>query len=263
MAYDLFGNGKTALKFNVGRYLEAAVNGNGNYSELLPASRVPTNVTRGWTDANRNFVPDCDLMNGLAQDLRASGGDLCGQWSNLNFGKEVFSLFYDEQILKGWYNRPSDWQIGATIQHEILPRVSLEASYLRRWLQNFTVTDNRARLAVGLHGIQRHRAARSRLPGGGGYVVSGLYNVIPDKFGQTDNYRTYSPAYGDISQVYNGVDVSVNARLRNGLQMQVGTSTGQQVIDTCGVRAICPNRSRRERPRRAASPTTPTNPYCQ
>ena len=32
MAYDLFGTGKTALKFNAGRYLEAAVNGNGNYS---------------------------------------------------------------------------------------------------------------------------------------------------------------------------------------------------------------------------------------
>ena len=42
LAYDLFGNGKTALKFNMGRYLEAAVNGNGNYSALLPASRVPT-----------------------------------------------------------------------------------------------------------------------------------------------------------------------------------------------------------------------------
>ncbi len=31
--------------------LEPAVNGNGNYSELLPASRVPTNVTRTWNDA--------------------------------------------------------------------------------------------------------------------------------------------------------------------------------------------------------------------
>ena len=43
VAYDLFGNGKTALKVNVGRYLEAAVGGNGNYSSLLPVgSRVST-----------------------------------------------------------------------------------------------------------------------------------------------------------------------------------------------------------------------------
>ena len=42
VAYDLFGNGKTALKFNVGQYLEAAVNGNGNYSALLPSSRIDT-----------------------------------------------------------------------------------------------------------------------------------------------------------------------------------------------------------------------------
>ena len=40
VAYDVFGNGKTALKFNAGRYLEAAVNGNGNYSALLPLNRV-------------------------------------------------------------------------------------------------------------------------------------------------------------------------------------------------------------------------------
>ena len=32
VAYDLFGTGKTAIKFNMGRYLEAAVNDNGAYS---------------------------------------------------------------------------------------------------------------------------------------------------------------------------------------------------------------------------------------
>ena len=144
LAYDVFGTGKTALKVNVGRYLEAAVNGNGNYSELLPERRIATNVTRTWTDANGNYSADCDLMVGTAQDLRAGGGDFCGAWSNLNFAKNVYSLSYDENILKGWYNRPSDWQIGATVQHEVLPRISVEVSYVRRWLQNFTVTDNRA-----------------------------------------------------------------------------------------------------------------------
>jgi hypothetical protein len=262
MSYDLFGNGKTALKFNTGRYLEAAVNGNGNYSELLPASRVPTNITRTWTDANRNFVPDCNLMSGAQQDLRASGGDLCGAWSNQNFGKEVFSLFYDEQILKGWYNRPSDWQIGATIQHEIIPRVSIEASYLRRWLQNFTVTDNRAVASSDFDEFSVTAPVDPRLPGGGGFVVPGLYNVKNDKFGLTDNYRTYSPVYGDVSQVYNGVDVSVNARLRNGLQMQVGTSTGEQVIDSCGVRAALPEQVSTGASSQGGIPYDPANPWC-
>ena len=76
LAYDVFGNGKTALKFNTGRYLEAAVNGNGNYSALRPSNRVPTSVTRSWTDANRNFTPDCDLLNGVAQDLRRAAATL-------------------------------------------------------------------------------------------------------------------------------------------------------------------------------------------
>ena len=46
VAYDLFGNGKTALKVNAGKYLEAAVNGNGDYSALLPTSSMDTTQTR-------------------------------------------------------------------------------------------------------------------------------------------------------------------------------------------------------------------------
>jgi len=262
VAYDVFGNGKTALKFNTGRYLEAAVNGNGNYSELLPSNRIPTSVTRSWTDQNRNYWPDCDLMNGSSQDLRASGGDLCGAWSNLNFGKNVYSLSYDEQILKGWYNRPADWQIGATVQHEVLPRISVEASYVRRWLQNFTVTDNRALAPSDFTQFSVTAPADSRLPGGGNYVVSGLYNVIPTKFGLTDNYRTYSPSYGHVSMIYNGVDVNVSARLRSGLQVQGGTSTGQQVIEACDVRAALPEQVSAGTSAQGGIAYDPANPYC-
>jgi hypothetical protein len=262
VAYDVFGNGRTAVKVFAGRYLEAAVNGNGNYSELRPASRVPTSVTRTWTDANRNYTPDCDLMSGLRQDLRASGGDFCGPWSNSNFGKEVFSLSYDEEILKGWYNRPADWQITATVQQEVLPRVSVEAGYTRRWLQNFTVSDNRAVAASDFTRFSVTAPTDPRLPGGGGYVVSGLYNVNPDKFGQTDNYRTYAPAYGDVSQMYNGVDVNVAARLLGGLQLQGGTSTGQQVTDSCDVRDKLPEQVSGGASSQGGIPYNPLNPYC-
>jgi hypothetical protein len=262
LAWDLFGDGRTALKFFTGRYLEAAVNGNGNYSELRPINRIANSVTRTWTDANRNYVPDCDLRVGTVQDLRAAGADFCGAWSNSNFGKEVPILSYDEQILKGWYNRPADWQITATLQHEVLPRTSVEVGYTRRWLQNFTVTDNLAVAASDFTKFSVTAPSDPRLPGGGGYVVSGLYNVNPNRFGQTDNYRTYAPAYGNVSSMYNGVDVNVSSRLRNGLQVQGGTSTGQQVIDSCEVRDTLPEQVSSGASSQGGIPYNPLNPYC-
>ena len=169
VAYDVFGNGKTAIKFNAGKYLEAAVNGNGNYSALLPSSRIDLTQSRApGPTPTATTAPDCDLLSGASQNLAATGGgDFCGAWANPNFGKAVdangnpiYSLGYAEKILKGWGTRPSDWQVGVTLQQEILPRVSVEVGYTRRWLQNFTVTDN---LPVSAGGL-RSRSASSRRP---------------------------------------------------------------------------------------------------
>jgi hypothetical protein len=261
VAYDLFANGKTALKFNAGRYLEAAVAGNGNYSALLPSSRITTSVTRTWTDANGNFTPDCDLKNGAQQDLRPSGGDFCGAWNDQNFGKNVYTLTYDDQILKGWGVRPDDWIVGATFQHEVLPRVSLSVGYTRRWLQNFTVTENRATAVSDYTPFSVTAPSDPRLPGGGGYVVSGLYNVVPTKATAIDNYRTYAPNYGNVSQVYNGIDLSVSGRMR-GLQFQVGSATGSRVTDYCDVRAKLPGQTGAFSTGSEVSAFNPVNPYC-
>ncbi len=262
LAYDLFGNGKTALKFNAGRYLEAAVNGNGNYSALLPASRVPVSVTRTWTDANGNFIPDCTLENPLAQDLRTGGGDFCAAISNENFGISTPTLSYDPQIMQGWGVRPGDWQIGATIQQEIIPRVSLEVGYTRRWLQNFTVTNNLLQEPSDYTEFSITAPSDPRLPGGGGYVISGLYNANPDVARLQDDYRTYAPDFGTTSQVYNGVDINVSARLRGGVQLQAGTSTGQRVTDYCEVRARLPEQTGGFSTGSEVPGYSPTNPYC-
>ena len=250
VVYDVFGTGKTALKFNIGRYLEAAVNANGNYSELLPRSRIPVTVNRTWTDANGNFSPDCDLLNPQANDFRPSGGDFCGQMDNINFGKSTPTLFYDPKIMKGWGVRPADWQIGVTVQQEVLPRVSVEASYQRRWLQNFTVTDN---LLVDASEYTRFSVVAPldpRLPNGGGYTIDNLFNVIPAKSGQENNYRTYAPNFGEQYSIYNGLELSMTARLVNGLQFQAGSSTGSQVTDNCEIREVL------------GGDVNPLNPYC-
>src|SRR4029453_367505 len=61
-AYDLFGSGKTAVKFNIGKYLTALTASNSDL-DLHPLIRTNLQTTRTWTDTNTNFVPDCVLTN--------------------------------------------------------------------------------------------------------------------------------------------------------------------------------------------------------
>src|SRR6185436_18329606 len=55
VAYDLFGTGKTALKFNLGKYVEGFVGSPtaGGVGALTPIWRVATSTTRSWTDSNK------------------------------------------------------------------------------------------------------------------------------------------------------------------------------------------------------------------
>ena len=261
-AYDLFGNGKTALKFNMGRYLEAAVNDNGAYSRLAPSNRLATSTNRTWTDANGNFSPDCNLSDVAAQDSRTAGGDFCGAVDQTTFGKPTAVTSVDSRVLQGWGVRPADWQVGATVQHQLLPRVSIEAGYVRRWLKNFYVTDN---LVVGPGDFTQFSViapSDSRLPGGGGYTIDGLYDVNPLLFGQTNNLINLASDYGTVSSVYNGLELSVSARIRGGLQLQAGSSLGSQAINSCDVRAKLPEQNATNSPITGGVAYNPLDPYC-
>ena len=241
--YDLFGNGKTALKGTLGKYLDAATTAS-NYGLSNPTSRIPQNVARTWTDADGDFVPDCDLLNPNAQDLRPTGGDACGAYANRNFGTAIFSNTIDPDILSGWGVRPSDWQIGVSVQHEVLPRVSVEVGYFWRWFQGFTVTDNLAVTAADFDQFSVTAPSDPRLPGGGNYTLSGFYDVKPALFGVTDNFITYSDKYGEQYQRFQGVDITASARPRNGLTIQGGVSWGRSTADSCEIRDKVPETSR-------------------
>jgi hypothetical protein len=107
-----------------------------------------------------------------------------------------------------------------------------------------------------------------RLPGGGGYVISGLYDVVPEKSGQVDNFVTASGGFGAWSQYFNGIDVTFNVRLGSRLLLVGGTSTGQTVADSCDVRAHLPEFSTATTGTSAfgaglaTSAVTTTSPYC-
>ena len=77
LAYDVFGDGRTAVKVNLSKYFQSAAN-DGVYINTNKASTFAQTATRAWTDGNRNFAPDCDLNSPALQDNRAGGGDFCG-----------------------------------------------------------------------------------------------------------------------------------------------------------------------------------------
>ena len=254
IAFDVFGTGKTAVKANVGRYLEAAQNG-GLFIASRPTGRLQTTTTRSWTDANKNFVADCDLLNGAAQDRRATGGDVCGAYTTPTFGTEIFDTTQDPTLLSGWGIRSGDWQVGLSIEQQLAPRVSVELGYQRRWLVNFIVTDSLTR------GVEDHTQfginvpSDSRLPDGGGNVLPGLYNVTAAAAAKGSNNFVTLIDGGNQTQVANSVNMKLVVRARNGLSLQGGFNTANTNSDYCAERAAVPEWT-------VVGAQSPTNPWC-
>jgi hypothetical protein len=230
-AYNVFGDGKTALKMNLGKYLLAQDSNGAPFGPAsgAPANRLARSTDRAWNDANRNYRPDCDLFN-----LAANGE--CGAASDQNFGKPVVSTVYDP-ALHGWGVRPYNWTFDLALQRELLPRVGASVSFHRRWFGNFIVTDNRATTAADYTLFNLPVPNDARLPITG--AVTGFANVNPNKFGLVDNYVTLARNVGKQTEHWNGVDVTLNARLRN-VALQGGVSAGRGSKNDCDVRAKVP-----------------------
>lgn len=226
-SYDVFGNGRTAARFFLGRYV-TTTNTVDEWLFYSPAGggHFVTQTTRPWTDGDGDFVPDCDLL-----DVAANGE--CGAMANPNFGRAIDPLTIDPDTTSGWNKREYSWDLTAGITQEIAPRVSVEANYIRRSWGNLRTTINRALTPDDFDTFVYNVPSDPRLPDGGGYALT-FRDVKPEKFGIVDNYQTFTDKIGGSSNTYNGVDVTMSARLRNAT-IQGGTSTGNVVEDECGV----------------------------
>ena len=174
VAYDLFGNGKTSVKANFGKYVQPAQNA-GIYTGAAPTSGISTTATRSWTDTNKNFVVDCNLVTPGASTT--PGGDTCGALSNNNFGTLNQALTYSPQILNGL--RPWDYQVGVALQQQVTSRISAEVQWNKRWFYGYYVSRNQALDPVADWNRYSITAPTDpRLPGGGGNAITGLYNVV-------------------------------------------------------------------------------------
>ena len=238
--WDVFGTGKTSLKVNVGKYLQAA-NNQENYTISNPAldgrngRRGPnfqTNASRTIIDFNGNHIPDCNLL-----DPNPNGECIAADLGN--FANPNASTIVNPNVLHGWGVRPYDWQYGVSVQQEVAPRTSVEIGYARRSFHNFFVYDNINLAASDFDKVTLNAPSNPKLPNGGGYPVT---YYIPRAGVVTTNIQnryTFASDYGDWSNYWHGVDFVVNSRVA-GLQLQAGTSTGRAVTDNCAVVAKVP-----------------------
>jgi len=225
-AYDLFGTGKTAVKFNVGRYVggEAVDIASANH----PVNSSVAFTNRTWADANKNYVPDCDLKSPDAN------GE-CGRIDNLNFGRNNPNAYrYDPDVLNGFGKRNFTWQAQGVVQHELMQNVGVTLGYFRTWYGNFRVTANKALTPADFDSYCITAPTDSRFAVNSGSQVCGLFDVKPSKFGLSQQVVELASNYGDYSEVYQGFDLTMTARLKK-LYLTAGMNTGRTEIDYCGV----------------------------
>lgn len=227
VSYDLFGDGKTALKASFGRFVAsqdgAPTRGLGRNN---PAVRSILLADRSWTDADGDFNVDCDLNNLFMNDE-------CGTISNLNFGQSnPNALSYDPKLTTGY--RPYHWETTAQIQRQFTDGMSVTLGWYRRDFDNQNVNRN---VEVSPDEFDQYCVTAPidpRLPGGGGYQLCDNYDVNPALRGRSRVVVSAASDFGNPSEVYNGIDLTQTTRLK-GTVFTGGVSIDRQSTNSCYV----------------------------
>jgi hypothetical protein len=227
IVWDPTGSGKTAIKFGLNRYVQSNTTG---LAQLFDqAAGAVNSTTRSWNDQfypvgdprRDNFLPDCDLRATTANSE-------CGAMANANFGTYVPVNSPDPAWITGWGKRPYNWQTSVNIDRELLPNLVVNAGYFRTWYGNFQVTDNLRVKPSDYSPYCVTVPVDARLPLSG-QQLCGLYDINANVFGQVDNLVTRNDGYGKHEEIYNGVDVNFQLRLRDRASMGGGWNIGNAV----------------------------------
>jgi hypothetical protein len=256
ISYDPFGTGKTALKVAASRYIMQERTTQ-TTALVVPTRASVSQISRNWTDRNGDYIVDGDPLN------PATNGEL-GPSSNANFGKQVSNFRLDQDWANGFGTRPYNWEFMGAVQTELAANVSLQAGYYRRIFGNFIVTDNLLTTPADYDPFCITVPTDTRLPGGGGNEMCGLYDLNPTKIGLVDTIQTSSANYGKQQEHYDGVDVTVSGRMSGGGMLQGGFNMGKTMTDTCDVIGKLDNPSLMPQPTGAAGNPGPIvlDPRC-
>lgn len=197
VSYDVFGNARTALKASYNQYVTAWAGGFANrYNPMTFASDQ-----RRWIDANGDDI---------AQDSEI------GPSQNANFGVRQ-SRFPNPDL-----SREYNVEYSASVQHEVIPGVSVLGAWFRRTYKNTEKTINE------LLTLEDYQAFQATSPLDGTPIT--IYNLNPAKQGQVRLVDTNSEVN---RRTYDGFEASFNARLPRGITFFGGWSSDRIVRVSC------------------------------
>ena len=232
VAYDLFGDGRTALKFSASRAGQRGTMA--LWAGALNPAQNNTSQTRSWNDGLTGCVDtNCIPGDGLPQGDPLNplpNGELLTPNTNLAFGQPVITTFFDEAWSTGWGNRHANWEIAASVQRELMPGLSLDVGYFRRIFVSFPANDDRN---LGPEDFDQFQVAipdDPRLPNAGQMIT--LVDLKPEANRLPNRITTSADNFGGESRTWQGVDITADARLEDVL-FQGGLSTGAFSTDNC------------------------------
>ncbi len=201
VAWDVFGAGKTAIRFSYGKYMERDSTA---FASNYNPSALSTDV-RSWNGARD--------AQGVPTNL--------GPSTNSNFGIRAVSTRADD------IQRPYQTVYNWSVQHEVAPGTSVSGNVYMREYSNIHGTIN---TVVPQSAFFPREVPDPRLNG----EVITIYDILPVWLGQLNqNQQTVS---SDInSRSYLGYDILINSRLKNGATINGGVSVGRFAINSCDV----------------------------
>lgn len=199
--YDVFGDGKTALKVHVGKYMRA-------FSTVGFAQVYNPNVLqtdrRTWSDLNGDDIAQSNEIGPVNTPFNISG---------------VSNRRPDPDI-----KRPYQWEYSVGVQRELLGGLLISANWIRRDYHRLFWSDN------VLTTFDDYSIVNLPNPVDPSQVVP-IYNLDVAKRGQVETVDKNS---SQNHRWYNGFDVGFTARAR-GASLYGGVTAGKQTTVFCEV----------------------------
>ena len=227
-AMDVFGNGRTALKASFARYVagqNVAV-----AREVNPVEGLTSTDARAWTDRDGNRLPlDAD-------------GAFNRRTRTLGVNAHLRTERHDDVVRSWGPQRLAQARLQPRIlvaaQHQLADRVSVNGGYFRREFGNQTFTDDLRYDANSYNYFCMNAPADPDLPGGGAYQICGIPDLKPEVFAlnqPANSLIRFSDDFGGETNMYQGFDVNLEGRFRNGAFLKGGIAATSRTFDNCNL----------------------------